>query len=134
MIPSEETVEFLSELDESITVRLIENESHTRITSILEEASSNEQAYLMGLVDEEFAASVIDLLQTEEQEELEEMMAYPEDSAGILMHTDVFTLHEETQAREAIAALQDQAEAEMVFYLYAVDNDCLLYTSPSPRD
>ena len=134
MIPSEETVEFLSELDESITVRLIENESHTRITSILEEASSNEQAYLMGLVDEEFAASVIDLLQAEEQEELEEMMAYPEDSAGILMHTDVFTLHEETQAREAIAALQDQAEAEMVFYLYAVDNDGRLTGVVSLRD
>ena len=134
MIPSEETVEFLSELDESITVRLIENESHTRITSILEEASSNEQAYLMGLVDEEFAASVIDLLQAEEQEELEEMMAYPEDSAGILMHTDVFTLHEETQAREAIAALQDQAEAEMVFYLYAVDDDGRLTGVVSLRD
>ena len=88
----------------------------------------------MGLVDEEFAASVIDLLQAEEQEELEEMMAYPEDSAGILMHTDVFRLHEETQAREAIAALQDQAEAEMVFYLYAVDDDGRLTGVVSLRD
>ena len=134
MIPSEETVEFLSELDESISVHLLENESPARITSILEEASSNEQAYLMGLVDEEFAASVIDLLQAEEQEELEEMMAYPEDSAGILMHTDAFTLHEETRAREAITALQDQAEAEMVFYLYAVDDDGRLTGVVSLRD
>ena len=134
MTPSEDTVEFLSELDESISVRLLENETPTRITSILEEASSNEQAYLMGLVDEEFAASVIDLLQAEEQEELEEIMAYPEDSAGILMHTDVFTLHEETRAREAIAALQDQAEAEMVFYLYAVDDDGRLTGVVSLRD
>lgn len=123
MSPSEETVEFLSELDESITVRLLEGESPTRIASILEEASSNEQAYLMGLVEDEFATSVIDLLQAEEQEELEEMMAYPEDSAGILMYTDVFTLHEETRAREAIVALQDQEEAEMVFYLYITDED-----------
>ena len=62
------------------------------------------------------ANSVIELLQVEEQEELEEMMAYPEDSAGILMYTDVFTLHEDTKAREAIYALQDQEDAEMVFY------------------
>ncbi len=134
MSPSEETVEFLSELDESITVRLLEGESPTRIASILEEASSNEQAYLMGLVEEEFATSVIDLLQAEEQEELEEMMAYPEDSAGILMYTDVFTLHEETRAREAIVALQDQEEAEMVFYLYAVDDDGRLTGVVSLRD
>ena len=134
MSPSEETVEFLAELDESITVRLLENESSSRIASILEEASSNEQAYLMGLVEDEFATSVIELLQAEEQEELEEMMAYPEDSAGILMYTDVFTLHEETRAREAIVALQDQDEVEMVFYLYANDEDGRLTGVVSLRD
>ena len=126
---SETTAEFLNELDESIAIRLLENESPERIAQILEKASSNEQAYLMGLVDEKYANSVIDLLKAEEQEELEEMMAYPEDSAGILMYTDVFTLHEETKAKDAIYALQDQEEAEMVFYLYTLDNDCLLYTS-----
>ena len=134
MSPSEETVEFLAELDESITVRLLENESSSRIASILEEASSNEQAYLMGLVEDEFATSVIELLQAEEQEELEEMMAYPEDSAGILMYTDVFTLHEETRARAAIVALQDQDEVEMVFYLYADDDDGRLTGVVSLRD
>ena len=123
MPPSEESVEFLSELDESITVRLLDQVTPQRMATILEEASSNEIAHLMGLVNEDYATAVIDLLQAEEQEKLEEIMAYPEDSAGILMYTDVFTLHEETKAIDAIAALQDQEEAEMVFYLYAVDTD-----------
>ena len=134
MKPSEKTVEFLNELDEAITIRIVENETPLRIAAILEEASSNEQAYLMGLVEETYAASVIKLFKAEEQEELEEMMAYPEDSAGILMYTDVFTLHEETRAREAIAALQDQDEAEMVFYLYAIDNEGALTGVISLRD
>jgi len=134
MRPSEKTVEFLNELDEAITIRIVENETPSRIAEILEEASSNEQAYLMGLVEETYAASVIDLFKAEEQEELEEMMAYPEDSAGILMYTDVFTLHEETRAKEAIAALQDQEEAEMVFYLYAIDNEGALTGVISLRD
>jgi len=123
MPPSEESVEFLSELDESITVRLLDQVTPQRMATILEEASSNEIAHLMGLVNEDYATAVIDLLQAEEQEKVEEIMAYPEDSAGILMYTDVFTLHEETKAIDAIAALQDQEEAEMVFYLYAVDDD-----------
>jgi len=134
MVPSETTVEFLSELDEAITIRLLEQEEPQRMASILEEASSNEQAYLMGLVDDEYASSVIALLQAEEQEELEEMMAYPEDSAGILMYTDVFTLHKESKARDAIVALQDQEEAEMVFYLYAVDDEGRLTGVISLRD
>ena len=131
---SETTAEFLSELDESIAVRLLENESPERIAQILENASSNEQAYLMGLVDEKYANSVIDLLKAEKQEELEEMMAYPEDSAGILMYTDVFTLHEDTKAKDAIYALQDQEGAEMVFYLYTLDNDGRLTGVISLRD
>ena len=134
MSASEETVEFLNELDESITTRLIENETPSRLAEILEEASSNEQAYLMGLVNDKFAASVINLLQVEEQEELEEIMGYPEDSAGILMYTDVFTLHQDTKAREAIYALQDQEEAEMVFYLYTLDDDGRLTGVISLRD
>lgn len=132
--PSEDTAEFLNELDESISIRLIENESPERIAQILEYASSNEQAYLMGLIDNTYASSVIDLLKAEKQEELEEMMAYPEDSAGILMYTDVFTLHEETKAKDAIYALQDQEDAEMVFYLYTLDNDGRLTGVISLRD
>ena len=134
MPPSEESVEFLSELDESITVRLLDQVTPQRMATILEEASSNEIAHLMGLVNEDYAAAVIDLLQAEEQEKLEEIMAYPEDSAGILMYTDVFTLHEETKAIDAIAALQDQEEAEMVFYLYAVDDKGRLTGVVSLRD
>ena len=132
--PSEKTAEFLNDLDELIGIRLLENESHERIASILEHASSNEQAYLIGLLDEQYASSVIDLLQADKQEELEEMMAYPEDSAGILMYTDVFTLHEETKARDAINALQDQEDAEMVFYLYTLDDEARLTGVISLRD
>ena len=132
--PSEKTAEFLNDLDELIGIRLLENESHERIALILEHASSNEQAYLIGLLDEKYASSVIDLLQADKQEELEEMMAYPEDSAGILMYTDVFTLHEETKARDAINALQDQEDAEMVFYLYTLDDEARLTGVISLRD
>ena len=134
LLPSEKTAEFLNDLDESIGIRLLESESPERIASILENASSNEQAYLIGLVDKKYASSVIDLLQSDKQEELEEMMAYPEDSAGILMYTDVFTLHEETKAREAINALQDQEDAEMVFYLYTLDDEGRLTGVISLRD
>ena len=39
MLPSEETVKFLYELDESIATRLIESETADRLAKIMEEAS-----------------------------------------------------------------------------------------------
>ena len=50
------------------------------------------------------------------------------------MFTDVFTLHEETKARQAIYALQDQEDAELVFYLFTLDDDVWLTGVISLRD
>ena len=61
-------------------------------------------------------------------------MGYPEDSAGTLMYTDVFTLYENTVAKEAINALQDHESSEMVFYLYVIDDDERLVGVISLRD
>ena len=44
MKPSEKTVEFLNELDEAITIRIVENETPSRIAEILEEMQSSNKA------------------------------------------------------------------------------------------
>jgi len=50
-------------------------------------------------------------------------MGYPEDSAGAMMTTDIFTLYQNSTCKDALNSLQDQTEAEMVFYLYITDED-----------
>ena len=123
MSENEHTAEFLSELDDALVNDLLANESLERIASIIEKAPTNDQSGILNVLEEEKAQSVIELLNTEEQEEIAEIMGYPEDSAGALMNTEVFTLNEGITAGEAIKTLQDQEEAEMVFYLYITDND-----------
>ena len=59
----------------------------------------------------------------EEQEEIEEIMGYPQDSAGSMMATDIFTLYQDITCGDALSTLQDQQDAEMVFYLYITDED-----------
>jgi magnesium transporter len=134
MSPNEQTAEFLSELDESVTVELLEDEDPKRIAQIIRDDSSNIQAHILGLLPEERAKSILELLQAEEQAELQEIMAYPKDSAGALMDTDVFTLPAKTLAKDAIAALQDHAHAGMVFYLYVLDEDERMVGVISLRD
>ena len=123
MNENEHTAEFLSELDDALVNDLLANESLERIASIIEKAPTNDQSGILNVLEEEKAQSVIELLNAEEQEEIAEIMGYPEDSAGALMNTEVFTLNEGITAGEAIKTLQDQEEAEMVFYLYITDDD-----------
>ena len=123
MNENEHTAEFLSELDDALVNDLLANESLERIASIIEKAPTNDQSGILNVLEEEKAQSVIELLNADEQEEIAEIMGYPEDSAGAIMNTEVFTLNEGITAGEAIKTLQDQEEAEMVFYLYITDND-----------
>ena len=123
MKESEHTAEFLSELDDALVNELLENESYERIAAIIEKAPTNDQSGILNILDDEKAKSIIELLNVDEQEEIAEIMGYPDDSAGALMNTEVFTLHESITAGEAIKTLQDQEGAEMVFYLYITDDD-----------
>ena len=123
MEENEHTAEFLVELDDTLLANLLENESPERIAHVIQQASVNDQSYILGTLEDEQAQSVIELLKAEEQEEIEELMGYPEDSAGAMMTTDVFTLYQDTSCQDALKSLQDQTEAEMVFYLYITDDD-----------
>jgi magnesium transporter len=123
MVEDGQAVEFLVELDDTLIANLLENESPERIATVIQESSANDQSYILSTLEDEQAQSVIELLKTEEQEEIEELMGYPEDSAGAMMTTNVFTLYQNTICRDALKSLQDQSEAEMVFYLYITDED-----------
>ena len=117
------TLEFLIELDETIIEKLLNIEKPERIRDFIQNASTNDQSYILGALEKTKAESVTDLLKKEELEEIEEIMGYPEDSAGSLMETDIFTLYQDTTCGEALKTLQDQKDAEMVFYLYITNED-----------
>ena len=134
MDENEQTAEFLGELDEAILAEILEDIPPSRIAHIVRIASSNDQAFILNILPDEQSNAVIELLHTEEREEIAEILAYPEDSAGSLMSTNVFTLHEDIDAGEALSDLQNQSDAEMVFYLYIADNDDRLVGVISLRD
>ena len=127
MNSSNHTLEFLIELDDTIIEKLLNKENVDRIAELIQNASTNDQSYILGTLGQSLAKSVIDLLKREEKEEIEELMGYPDDSAGAMMATGVFTLYQDTSCGDALKTLQDQQDAEMVFYLYITDdNDSLV--------
>ncbi len=123
MQSNDHTIEFLVELDDTLIQKILNIKSAKRVANLIQNASTNDQSYILGFLQEEQAQSVIDLLNKDEQEEIEEIMGYPEDSAGSMMATEVFTLYQNTTCGDALKTLQDQRDAEMVFYLYVTDED-----------
>ena len=87
------TLEFLVELDETIIERLLNIEPHERIVTLIQNASTNSQSYILASLEKNKAESVTELLKKEELEGIEEIMGYPKDSAGSMMSTEVFTLY-----------------------------------------
>ncbi len=94
-----------------------------RIIPIIRNSSSDDQTTILNALPEDKAKAIIDLLHKDEQENIEEMLAYPEDSAGSMMSRDVFTLNEELTASEAIKICRIRRRAEMVFYLYVTNDE-----------
>ena len=123
MKSNDQTLKFLTELDDLFIANLLKNEDFNRIAKLIQNASTNDQGYILGSLDNDQAKSVINQLQIEEKEEIEELMSYPNDSAGTLMATDVFALHKNITCQDALVTLQDQRDAEMVFYIYVTDDD-----------
>ena len=100
----------------------LRNVADDRLMVWLEEMDPDDQADLISRLPEERQTKVLQALEPEEREQAEELMAWPDDSAGGIMSPVAFRLGEEVTCREAIAALQEQGEVEMVFYLY-VENE-----------
>jgi len=116
--------EFLSELDESIMVPLVENLSPKFMADIISEMASDDAADLIEALPETFAADIRKHMEKADREEVDELLQYHPETAGGLMSPDFMYLDEELSVGEAIAKVQKRSEEkEMVFYLYITHGD-----------
>ncbi|MFC1483816.1 magnesium transporter [Candidatus Neomarinimicrobiota bacterium] len=116
--------EFLSELDDSIRLDLISMLSPKRITDVVTTMPTDDQADVLDALPDELQEQVLALMKKEDAAEVEELLQYEPDSAGGIMSPNFLAMDEEITAGEAIQQVQKLSEeAEMAFYLYAVDRD-----------
>lgn len=118
---AEKSAYVLSELDHVTGAQLLEQLDKETISEVLQEMPSDDAADIIGNMPEELAEEVLDIMQDEDSEEIEQLLQYDEDTAGGIMSTEIFTLDQEVTVKEAIAALQQAEDVEMVFYLYVTD-------------
>jgi magnesium transporter len=120
LIPDPGTAaEVLSELDWGMSARILEAMESGRVIQILKKMPSDDAAEILSNLPEDVAE---EFLQGIKKDDVEDLLSYPEETAGRIMNPDVFSLHEDATVREAMKAVRGAADAEMVFYIYVVDD------------
>jgi magnesium transporter len=93
------------------------------ISGLLQELPADDAAHLLSSLSEDRREQVLTTMQMERSMVAQELLQYPENTAGRIMTPDVYSLREHLTVAEAITALQRSSDRlEMVFYLYVVDD------------
>ncbi|MEE2636472.1 MAG: magnesium transporter [Acidobacteriota bacterium] len=114
-------MEALSEYGAEAGALVLADHPPERVALWLHELPSNDAAALIDELPDDLSEAVLERMHPQESGEVENLLEYPEQTAGRIMNPTVFALTEGLTAGEAIQALQGSREVEMVFYLYVVD-------------
>ncbi len=93
------------------------------VARVLQPLAADDVAEILSERPEADREQILSLLHREASEEVQDLLAHDEDTAGRIMTTRFLALPDQTLVHEAIAAVQKAQEAEMVFYLYVVGTD-----------
>ncbi|MDE3111805.1 MAG: magnesium transporter [Chloroflexota bacterium] len=131
----ETAAEALAEVDPEMQAAIVSDLDEERAADILEEMAPDEAADLLQDLPEERREELVDLMQKDEAADVEEILTYPEDSAGGIMTTDFVAFPRDIPAQEGIDRLRrTKPDPELVYYLYVVDADGRLEGVLSLRD
>ena len=113
--------ELVSELDPEIATQLLTDLGTDESVKVMREMSADDVADVLGALPQELASRILEHMHHEDQEEVEVLMRYAEDTAGGIMVPDFFALREEVTAEEAIDELRNAGDVEMAFYIYVTN-------------
>lgn len=130
LLESEESAEVLLNLEEDTREELMRSLTSREIAEdVLEHIDSDDAADVMAELSEEKQREVIALLDDKEQrEDLEELLSYPEGTAGALMAKEFVMVRTDWTVARAIVEMREQAQhVDHVYTVYVADKDGKLY-------
>jgi len=136
LLPNPEVAaDVLSEMEMEVRSYYLEVLDPERLANIFQEMSPDDAAAIMEeIADEGRRTRILELMKEEDSDEVEELLSYGENTAGRIMSPDFLALPQNMDAGEAIRQLRKASEAEMVFYVYVVNEDGRLVGVVSLRE
>ena len=112
----------LSELDDQTLLELVRALDEHEVSRILDRMPPDHVVEVVEELPKEQADKILDLMEEEKSEEVQELLEYPENTAGRLMSREFVAVHENATVAQAIEHIRKAASGEDAFYLYVVDD------------
>ncbi|MBI3746678.1 MAG: CBS domain-containing protein [Chloroflexi bacterium] len=134
-LDDEAAADVFEEMEPETQVEVLGDLDPARAADILEEMSPDDAADLVADLDQDTRDEILSLMEKDEVEEVQELLGYPEDSAGGIMTTEFIALEEHLTASDAIDRLRElEPDAETIYYVYVTDLEDRLVGVLSLRD
>ncbi len=119
--PPRRQAEVLAELDTSLRTELIASLSPAQVATLLEYLPSDDAADIVADLDAPLREQVLAAMKGRKSRDVEDLMEYPEDSAGRIMSPRFFALPDTATVEEAIEAVRQADDLETALYVYVVN-------------
>jgi magnesium transporter len=131
LLDVETASEVLDETGSLIRQELVEKVDEELLADLLDELPMDDAADFLEDLPAPFTDRLLELMEPEEAEDVRELLAYEEETAGRLMTTDVAVLRRQWTVADTFDFLRSLEEPETLQYLYVVDrNDRLIGVVP----
>ena len=135
VLDDEAVADVIEEMEPDTQVEVLEDLEPERAADILEEMSPDDAADLIADLSDVARAEILPLMERDEAEELNELLRYPEDTAGGKMTTEYVAIPASLTATQTIERLRElEPDAETIYYIYVIDDDDRLVGVLSLRD
>ena len=136
LLDSETTSDVLMELDEDNREKVLKNLSAKEIAEEIEELDTDDAADIIAELPEERQAEVISQIEDQEHKaEIQELLAYDEDTAGGLMAKELVKVYETWTVAGCLRRIRGQAQhVSRVHSIYVVDKQEKLLGRLSLKD
>ena len=122
LLPPAQAGAVLSELDDQTLLELVRALDEHEVSRILDRMPPDHVVEVVEELPKEQADKILDLMEEEKSEEVQELLEYPENTAGRLMSREFVAVHENATVARAIEHIRKAATGDDAFYLYVVDD------------
>jgi len=112
----------LDDTDPQSRLQILQNSDKEKIALVLDEMPVDEAADVIEEFSEEQREDLLDLMEKEDAEEVEEILGYPEDSAGRVMVPNYISVKEDDDVEDALSYIRGSRIEEEFYYVYVVDS------------
>ena len=111
----------LDDTDSQSRLQILQKIESDKLARVLDEMPVDEAADVIEEVPEKDREDILDLMEEKDAEEVEEILGYPEQSAGRVMNPELISVRESNDVEDAINHIRSLEVDEQVFYVYVMD-------------